>query len=674
MTQRGRTIESADDRVMLIAVPTGDTGSAWHVLIVRSEASTLSLIAERSATAGDGSVAGWARSHKPARALIVLPASATVCRTCPLPPAQGEQLASALRLQAETALLGGVPWHRVATAALPAQASNPTGRQGVILAWPETADIPEPPTVPDSCEIRYVPFVASLLALLRGESPASPLVSASREDGSIVLIFQGTADLVIRSTREDGSDASAWREGVQRVTAETLLNADRTPDEVRALHAQLATQQANSPDGSFLLLPASVNDAVARQIPGGRTGNAEKDRARLIALGTTLVANGPLSGLAAIRQALPSAPPSKFEAVTAWLASPRNTMLAVFVATLVFLLGPLAFSALRYGILRMKVSEPEKLEALNRQTEQSVLVYKQLSNEAWPMTKLLGDLSNALPEGIEIETLQLGYGEGLMLRGYAKPYEPKGGSGTPVKRTATEELIRLESLLRSTQIFTNTQSKWEDERANGFRGFQLNCSVVSPTKVVQWAKDEDYAFNSLRNRRYPNAAEIEKGAAPAPHVDEAPATASAEKDPERVASKPETESATPGAAEGEAKPADRTLATGETDAATPGHPEGAGELPPGGAPSRGIGRAPRPNPDQPSGNGDSPRPSQPASTPAVEIPPPVPEEELKAMSKSEAQALLGKLSKARQLPNLDDATKDRLREDFNRVLAYVKTK
>ncbi|MBL9149741.1 MAG: hypothetical protein JNM94_13710 [Phycisphaerae bacterium] len=670
MTQRGRTIETADDRVMLIAVPTGDTGSAWHVFIVRGEGSTLSLIAERSATAGDGSVAGWARSHRPARALVVLPASATVCRTCPLPPTQGEQLASALRLQAETALLGGVPWHRVATAALPSQSATPTGRQGVILAWPETADIPEPPTLPDSCEIRYVPIVASLLALFRGEAPASPLVAATREDGSIVLIFQGTADLVIRSAREDGSDASAWREGVQRVTAETLLNADRSADDVRALHAQLATQQASSPDGSFVLLPSNIADAISRQLPGGRTGNAEKDRARMIALGTSLVVSGPLSGLAAIREAIPSAPPSKFEAVTAWLASPRNTMLAVFIATLVFLLGPLGFSALRYGILRMKVSEPEKLEALNRQTEQSVLVYKQLSTEAWPMTKLLGDLSNSLPEGIEIETLQLGYGEGLMLRGYAKPFEQKGATGTPVKRTATEELIRLESLLRSTQIFTNTQSKWEDERANGYRGFQLNCSVVTPTKIVQWAKDEDYALNSLRDRRYPNWRDVEKGSAPAPHVDEPAATASAEKEPERVATKPATESSE---TETETKPDDRTMASGD-DASTPGHPEGAGEIPPAAAPARGIGRAPRPNPDQPAGNGENPRPSQPASTPAVEIPPPVADEELNAMSKSDAQALLGKLSKARQLPNLDEPTKTRLREDFNRVLSYVKSK
>ena len=47
--------------------------------------------------------------------------------------------------------------------------------------------------------------------------------------------------------------------------------------------------------------------------------------------------------------------------------------------------------------------------------------------------------------------------------------------------------------------------------------------------------------------------------------------------------------------------------------------------------------------------------------------------ELAAMSKSEAKALLTKVAEARQMKDLDEETKNRLKVDFDRILTHMKS-
>ena len=47
--------------------------------------------------------------------------------------------------------------------------------------------------------------------------------------------------------------------------------------------------------------------------------------------------------------------------------------------------------------------------------------------------------------------------------------------------------------------------------------------------------------------------------------------------------------------------------------------------------------------------------------------------ELAAMSKSEANALLAKVAKARKRTDLDEETKSRLKVDFDRILTHMKS-
>ena len=85
-----------------------------------------------------GDIAAWLDEHGAGPVVVVLPASAVVCRTCTLPEADPEHLAQALALQAEAHQLTAVPPHRRATAVLPAAAGE-MSRSGVIVDWPQRA-------------------------------------------------------------------------------------------------------------------------------------------------------------------------------------------------------------------------------------------------------------------------------------------------------------------------------------------------------------------------------------------------------------------------------------------------------------------------------------------------------------------------------------------------------
>ncbi len=659
------------------------TRPAWRAIVLRHESEKFSVIAERDVPTGDEGFAAWLAPLKPSKLLVVLPPSATVCRLCTLPPTQGEQLTSALRLQAETALLGSVSTHRVGMCALPGAiggtggpsgpGSMGGGRQGVIVSWPVSATVAEIPDAPAHCDVRYVPVVASLLGLLGGESPTTPLIRADREDGTIIFIIGTASGLLLRSTLEDASDLAQWREGIQRAAAETLLAADRGADEIRSLQAEIAPQLDRATDGSFIVLPASVATAFSRYLPGGRTGDISKDADRTIALGAALAATGPLAGLTSMRGTLPVPPPHPLERVSRWLAVPRNMLAVLFVAMLVFLFGPLGFSGLRYGILSWKLPDVEKVAALNRETQQSVLVYRQLQQEAWPMTKLLGDLSNSLPEGIEIEMVQLAHGDGVTLKGVAKPFTEKAADGKASQElSAQDQLTRMETMLRATRIFTNAQYKWGDRDSRGYVDFSLNCDVSQPTRVVAWDKKQDFAQTTLRERKYPNLHEIEKGnQAGASDAGRTVATAPDENSSATEATEPRS---VPSAS---SRAAVEPPATATPDAESTEKPEtiasadGAASMP-----SRGIGRTKHegdnPADGSPGKGGDPSKPAQPSAGPAVEVPGPFSDEEIKALTKGEAQTLLGEISRARQLPTLDEDTKKRLREDFQRVLARAK--
>lgn len=699
--RRGRHTETRDERHVLFLVPRqpalGGNGSAsWHAAVLRREGSnTFSIAGERDASAADSAaMATWLATWNPAKALVVLPAAASICRTCPLPNAQGEQLASALRLQAETVLLGGNPGLRVAMSALPAHSDRADTRQGVVFAWPEQNSIPALPALPEGMEVFYVPLAATILALLGGEPPERPLVRADRRDGSVLFVVSSHDGLVIRSTREDPSDESYWRDGLARAAAETLLATDRGAEEIRALQAELTRATTSE---TLLLLPDAARGRFERCIAGGRTGDPERDAERAILAGAALLLDGPLASLAAIRLTKQSTETHPLEQVANRYSNPHRAAIVVGIGVAVLLFAPLLASGIRWSILRFKLPNAAQYERLNRITQQKIEVYKELADATWPVTKLLGDIANSLPEGIEPETIQLSTGDGLTLRGMARGTSTKDADGKPVSRTALEVIILAEKKLRDTGIFNNIDYKADPPQVGGYRSFTLTAKVTKPSATVKWAEADDFGLpgKDLRSRKYPDWQKVEGANGALASSDSAESASPDEPAPpsgSRAArnggsgsngshgssrSAPPAPPAPPpgaeahGATPGEpAKPDDKALADGSKPADGAAMPDrGIGRRHPGESGEAKPGES-KPGEAKPGEN----RPAQPSSAGSnVEIPGPFTDDEIKALSKAEAQALLGKISRARQLPGLDAETQDRLKADFQRVLNQAKS-
>lgn len=705
MNRRGRQTETNDDRCTLVLVPRMRSGAdgaaivaAWNAIVLRSTSESFSVLGERvvQASASESQLPGWLASWRPAHAVVVLPPSSSVCRMCTLPRAKGDQLLSALRLQAETAFMGGIPSHRMSMAALPELPRNDesSGLQGVILGWPESAGQPPLPALPEGIELSFTPTVACLLSLLRGVPPTEPLIRADRADGTVLLLLGGLNGIVIRSTLEANDDEATWRDSVLRTVAETLLSNDATPEEISALRRQVETHLSGG-DGTALTLPSTAKDMVLRRLPGSSSVDPE----RAMALGAVLLtspiagAPNPLAGLAGMRATLPRPKQQPIQRALERLQSPKVAAWTIAASVAAFVFAPLIFAGVRYGILSLKVDDLAAYEAANQTTRQKAALYGTLAKSTWPMTKLLGDLSNAMPDTLEIDTIQVNAGQGITVRGTAKPTEK------PTKMSGKEVVLAFESRARETGIFNEFQYDIDAEDGRGQCTFTIVFNVKDATKMVAWKDEDDNAKTTRRDRLYPGWQDIEKGRGGA--AGSAVAASDSEEDAESSetdananATAPATRPKPPAVVTrdgGDPKvvaSADRNAGRREAAAESESDPtevkelEGAGIEPPaeggeaeaatpGARNDRGINRRPRPE----SGGDGGARPTtpQPVAGPKVDIPAPFTDDELKAMSKDAAKDLLAKIAAARQSPSIDPETSDRLKADFQRVLQRLKS-
>ncbi|MBL9119418.1 MAG: hypothetical protein JNL80_05855 [Phycisphaerae bacterium] len=669
---------------------------AWNAYVFRATEETLNLVGERVVDGPGADLAGWLGTWRPARAIVVLPPSATICRSCVLPPLRGEQLISALRLQAETAFMGGVPSHRVAMAVLPESIAKPDlahsgDRQGVIIGWPESSAVPTPPSLPEYTDLSFTATIAALLGLIGGTPLSEPVIRADRHDRTVLFALNGPHGLLLRSTIEDADDEGMWRDGVLRAAAETLISNDASVDDVVSIRAAIDDHlrgAASVADSSFLALPTAVRESVLRRLPA-----SSFDATRAIALGAMLATGKGAAGAGAanllgdltrMRASLPRPKPQPLQLALLRLQSPRiaGTVIAASIAAFVF--SPLVFAVVRNGILRLKLDNVAVYEGENRLIRQKAALYGTLSRTTWPMTKLLGDLSNALPDTVEVESIQINAGQGITIRGMAKPTDK------PSPMSSSEVALSFESRARDSGIFSEFQ--WDIEADDG-RGseFTVVCNVKNPIKNVAWKAEEDNALKSRRDRLYPNWQEIEKGSHGSAPAGSASAHAGGEGDeprptppsgPDRHAdpkSRPEppkstrTADASKSHAEPTAKPSDpKTEENGEEGDPTEvkvveGDTKEGEKDRPGAASDRGINRR---KPES-GANGDRPAAPQP-SGPKVEIPAPFTDDELNGMSLAQAKEFLGKISLARSSASLDDETKNRLKADFDRVLERLK--
>ncbi len=454
----------------------------WSVLVADISGPRPKISAARQFESKDtATIHDWLDSQQVSAILAVVPASAVICRTCMLPDVSDDELAQGLELQAEAHLNGIAPEHRTAKAVLPA-AEGESSRSGLILAWPESSPVEFPEF---DRPVLFTADVAAIGALLDVQRPEQPVVWVDRHSDALALAITHTNGVAFRVTRERAIGNSEMVRSVQRAIAETALNVGHSPSYVESVNESTATQLSGlTADAATLILPADVKGSVVDRVDG--TGADIQWWSQFgIAVGALLARTGPLHTLTTMIDAPPMTAPSIVHRIVDQLSVPRTAVKVVVAAVLLLALSPLLFNGMRLLMLNLRYSELDEKRAQVERAHQSLTMYKELEEQAWPMTKLLADIANCTPLGIELEVIRIRQGQFFTVAGTASPNDKEGLS-------ATENIALMEQQLRDTRIFTEVRYAWGDPTANGQLEFDLNAKIVRPYYLASYDVEQDF--------------------------------------------------------------------------------------------------------------------------------------------------------------------------------------
>ena len=455
---------------------------AWRVLVVDATGSVPRIAAAESLPASAPErVRETLAAAGVDRVVQIVPASASVCRTCTLPDAGDEALEAALRLQAETWLLAGTPPHRYGQTVLP-KADAETSRTGLVTSWPETADVEEAP-VPAGVPSHWVPEPIALAALLDRQRPAEPLLSIDRARGSVALALCDPAGASIRSTHVDL--AGEWTAAITRVVLETALKGDHTPAYARRMAEQAVSSLGPVGGGaSACLLPPSILDAARRRLERAG-GDAAWWNTYGIAAGAALAATGPMASAARLERTVVPARVSRLDRVMEVASRPRTAAIAAAVCLVALGGVPVVLSGLRLTALQWRHGDASDLAAQVRESRARLAMYDTLEDRSWSMTKLLGDIAASTPEGITLTNLTISLDQ--------QTFSARGEALGRNEDDARGRVLLMQRQLGETDgLFSSVSFKWDRENNFGAYGFTIGADVARPFTQPRYAIDRDF--------------------------------------------------------------------------------------------------------------------------------------------------------------------------------------
>ncbi|MCC6971976.1 MAG: PilN domain-containing protein [Phycisphaerales bacterium] len=420
------------------------------------EARTLGAIAELPAALAQ---------HRVHHLVRVLPAADTVCRASRVDNAQPAELLSALALLGEASLPEDAPAHRRAGGVVPDLSAD--GKRGAIF----TAWITPPPEEPD-LPVEDETFIASAAALAMLRAPSGLAVLCDRAGVSIVA--SGPDRLAARAIVEDPTNPGAI--------------AARIAETCRAVGANAASEVVDS--RAHLRLDAASRAALAARVEGLVPEQRWLDQYG-VAIGAALAALSPdavTRSLAQLRDQPPAERRTAPERFAEWVSVPRNALVAGIAAAALVILAPLGIAAARSAVLKSKSANLAQVDEQRAALSKQAAMYQQLETMRWPMTKLIGDISAATPQGVIVEVLRLSPEQGMMIKGTADSQEALG---------------KLQSHLNQTGLFDKLKI---DRAVSGSSGveFDISANVLNPTIYVKPV--DDFAEKPLAVRLYGEAA------------------------------------------------------------------------------------------------------------------------------------------------------------------------
>ena len=616
----------------------------------------------------------WLEQHLAARTVVMLAGSDVICRTMTLPPASPDQLEMALRLQVENLLLGGAARWRTNASLLP---TNDPDRQriGLMVEWTMSSAGPSlPASFADQTEIVYAPPIAALVALVTGAiaqgSHESLAVYLERAVGAISIAYSDGLHSAFRTLREDGSDPDEWRASIIRGAGETLLLADVPETSIQLILNALRAVLNEQSDG--LIAPLSGGIQSFQTLAQSSKADQSWWQRNGILLGTAIALGGPLARIASLKAKAIVANEGILARIISAASTPKTATRIAVAAILILALAPPVLSGGRLAYLQWRLPDAAAYERTLIRSDQQTAMYREYENHAWPMGKLLGDLASATPEGIELESISISQGSPIVLQGSAKPQ----GSNS-----AAEAILLMERQLRESRVFDRIEKNWDAPNANGVIKFTINTTVANPSLVPNYPESQDFARRTLRDRRY-GPAETDAGSTASPMNRGTPtASTSATDATGEPVVEPTTPSSTstPSSTTTPSRTSARTKVmttpnpTGPTTPATENQPSAGQSDLATGDDSRALKRR-----GTPAGGSAAPdtarRGRGTATSDATVLPPPLTNEQIAAMTQAEAREALGRVSRARGTPGIDDASEARLRAEFYLLLEQAKKK
>ncbi len=403
----------------------------------------------------------------------VLPSGCTMARITGLPD-KGEgasspsAVADALALIAETELPGSVPEYRRAAGLVnPGRAS---GRRpmGLLTCWPPSAELTgaRTPRVGPEVGISEAAALAVLAQLVGGVDRAW---TVDRSAGAMTILAAGPEKTVVRVARIPAGDAAG--ESRRSAIAETTRAA-----------ALSLPSEAPIGDSWLTLEPAPVSPRIAGQ-PRSPQWLAEYGLAAAAAIAFA-DSNPAVSGLVALHEVEPKQKPPILQRISTWVGVPHRAAALIALCVLVVIAVPIGVSYAKVRILKKQVPDEKQIIAENEQGEKELAFYQLLREKRWPMTKLLADIAACCPQGITIESVEVGQGEGVNIRGLADD---------------TGKLTTFRANLNGTKVFTDAATPSTNPGASGVQ-FSLTAKVTAP---VYTAKPlQDWADKTLAEVMY----------------------------------------------------------------------------------------------------------------------------------------------------------------------------
>lgn len=459
----------------------------WRVVVAENDGQVGKVVAHVTINAGDAAALKNELDQQNVEHLIhVLPGGATLCRVIELPNASDQELLQAVALQAEAQLPSNIPPHRRGAGLIDAGA--PAGHRAVLVTgWAGESDA----AVIGLDDETWTSEAAALSLLLAGRNQAMAAY-ADRESGSLTVVASSGQRTAFRTVREDGSDRDAWNRAVETTLTETAMRA--------GLNGSIIETHSGS-GAQALLLDPTARRRLSQLVAGDSAFMQQHGVAALAAVGfcSATALNEGLFELTKNPRVPRRSMPERF---ARWIAKPSHAYGVLIATLLIALFVPMALAYARKEVLSNKLAriegDAETQKALAA-VDTRVAVYRELEQRRWPMTKLLADLSQLMPVGTELESVQMGGAERFIIRGYADSFDL---------------VSKLQSQLNGSNVFDDVSiDKSGPGSSDTKRAVQFDISgrVVRPFSDAKGA--EDFTGDKrLAKRLYGERAELAENA------------------------------------------------------------------------------------------------------------------------------------------------------------------